>query len=959
MHKANNFKICESKYLASLRGTVTRAIHTKTGAELVHISCSDERENFFAACFRTTPEDDKGIPHILEHIVLEGSKKYPMANAFLEVMKTSMATMLGGATWGDRTVYPCGSLNDEDFLNLTDFLMDAVFHPLLKEESFLKEGYRLEFRESGNPDSDLIHTGIVYNEMKGIENSDDGEVFRKTYQCLFPEGSCGKLSGGESRSIPSSTYKEIKDFHEKYYHPANSILFMLTHLPFEEIASFLDERLSEPAASNPEAHEVLQKKFTEPVAISAPVPGDEKTDCTVMSAWVVNPAGDPVETLALSLLEDILLSDDSSPIKKTLMDSKMGVGLFPWIYNPEDIQKSFYIGLKGVKREQANDVFELIHHSLRVCSEEGLDCTLVNNMLHLKELQMRRMDSNWPFSLTSLICRAWTHRENINHNLDFDYQFKTLRTRIEQNPRYLEEMISTYFIENTHRVDGLFYPDLKFIEKSENQVKNNLTELKQSLTAEEVENVIRQSKRLALHLKEPVTKEELAMLPRLSLSSIPIVQPVLHTEESIKGKPLLSTPMYTADLCYVDLCFDVSNLPMKLFPHLPFFADFITKTGADNKSYLEMAERELLCSGGIQATLTSTTSTVSSTKEYRVILRISGHCLSGDLADMLSLMRTRIFSTELHNQSRVLAVASELTERNRSFLNYKGNVLASLMAQSGLSVGAYISNLLHGIPAYKHISGINKNTVSNEVKALIEIHRYLCKNASQMLAWTGPQKHYEEVKSWFANLPGNDEGCTNQALHNVPSTPISSGITIQGGTAFAAASLLSIPLLHPLAASGMVMIKMLSLGYLWDEIISKNAGYSIKGFLKDGKVSFSSYRDPSPAASIQVFREAGMSGIEKIDLNSRSIENAIIASYKDFESPVRSTQANQIAIERYLKNMDSCYFNKNRTNLLEVNENSIREFAELLAKSAQNMHTCVMADADILTSMGIENRISV
>ena len=960
MKQEPSFKIIQSKFIPSVRSTVTRAVHKESGAELVHVCCEEERENFFSACFKTPPTDDTGIPHIIEHTVLNGSDKFPVKDPFMEMVKSSMATFINAMTYGDRTLYPCGSLNEKDFRNLISVYMDAIFHPLLKEESFMQEGYRLDFEEPGNSESPLVHNGVVYNEMKGAYSDPDSYIERELTRHLYPDGSCGRDSGGDPLAIPSLTYERFKKFYTDHYHPSNCCLFTLTKIPFLEMSEFLGKTLSGFKAPGCSIMTVEQPRLEVPIREDVPVPGGAENNCTVTSAWMVNDAGNPVETLAFSLLEDVLLDDDSSPVKAALLDSELGTGLSGCGYDSDPEQRNFVIGLKGVEREDAEAVFDLIHTTLKSLVENGLNSDLVKNMLHRKELHLKTIGSSWPYAVMSSVCAAWTHGEDILESLDLNFLMESLKENMSSNPRFLEEMIDRFLLKNSHRVDCVFYPDEKHFQEEDETITDALQTMKESITATELHEIALRSKELASSMEKPSTEEALATLPKLSISDVSTDPPsVFHKEIVINGKLFLPTEIQTAGVCFVDLCFDISELPTDLIPHLPFFSNFLSRTGAAGKDYLEMAEAELACSGGIGASVSSISSTATSIDEYRLLLKTNGYCLEEDLSEMLELMKNRLFSPQLDNAERIIMVASELAEHARSALIPKGHVFASMTAQAGLSAASYASNLLHGIPVLQQVAAINGNSVEKEIAAMKAIHKHITEKAPQILAWSGPQEKEDTVSNWLGKLPGSNHGIETHKPPVFPSVPEISGVVIKGGTSFTAAALSGIPSNHPLFGSGYVMMRMLSEGFLWDEIRVKKGAYGAGSSLAGTAITFYSYRDPSPSSSLLTFKNAILNGIEEVDLSRRSVEDSIIASVKGMDPAIRPTMANGLAILRKLKGINIELIAEHKMHLLNVSAESISEFADLLKSRISSIKVCVVGNKDTLNSLKIENRIEI
>lgn len=956
------FKILESKYIPSARGTVTIAEHIVTKTTFIHLHCTEERENFFSACFKTPPTDDTGVPHIIEHCVLAGSEKYPVKDPFMEMIKSSMATFINALTYGDRTVYPCGSLNTKDFKNLISVYMDAVFHPLLKKEIFEQEGYRLDFEEPGNIESSLIHNGVVYNEMTGAYSDPDSYIANILSKNIYPTGSEGKDSGGDPEAITTLTYEEFKTYYTKHYHPTNCCLFALTKLPFDEIANFMGERLYGFKESTTPINYVSQTKFIQPVTNSFPIPTNDSDKCTVISSWMVDDNGKMADILAYSLLEDVLLDNDASPVRKALIDSKLGSGLSMCGYDADSKQKNFLIGLKGVEKKDSQKVFDLINNTLLTAVNEGLDKNLINSMVHRKELYMKKIGGNWPFAMMSTVCSSWVHGQNILEALSLNDILNTLKSDINNNPDMLEKLIQNSLLNNKHRIDSVFYPDNAFFETREKNIQEELQAKKDKMTADELANLAAQSLKLAKQMDEPNTSEQLETLPKLSIADISAEPPSInHKVQMINKKTFLPTEINTGGVCYVDMLFDLSKLPACYHKYLPLFAAMLTRTGTATQNYIELAQEELACSGGISSTSLTNSSTVASINEFILFLKVGSYCLSEDLEKMLNIFTKRISLADFNQPERVLTVTSELLEHSKSSVIPSGHIFANTMAQSGLSAAAHTSNQLSGLPGIKFLSTINNDTIQETIDSLEFIKSFINTNrdAHQILAWSGPESKQTIVSNWLSELTGSKKQYKRTPPPDFTPTSALSGIEINGVTSFSAAVLPGLPIAHPLAAPGIIMMRMLSESFLWDEIRVKKGAYGAGCNLSAAATSFYTYRDPSPANSIRVFNEAISNGFSKLDLKKRAIEDAIIASLKNINPAIRPSMANGIAIIRFIKEMDEKSIIDYRDRILGVDEHSIKEYANFLQQNQSNLRVCVMGSESTLNSLDIKDTIEL
>lgn len=939
------FHIKNSSFLPSIRSTVTQAVHRPTGALLVHLDCPEERENFFAACFRTPPADDTGVPHIIEHSVLNGSWKYPVKDPFMEMVKSSMATFINAMTYGDRTVYPCGSLNRKDFRNLVSVYMDAVFHPLLKEESFMQEGYRLDYsRESGK----LVHNGVVYNEMKGAYTDPDSLMEREIARLLYPGGSCGKDSGGDPPAVAGLTWEAFRDYYESHYTPDNCCLFALTSIPFDEFAGFMDNML--PRGRTGSAEEILQEPFTDPVRREIPVPGSGE-GCTVLSAWMVNQAGDPGESLAFSLLEEVLLEDDSSPVKQALMDSGLGTGLSVCGYDSDPVQRNFIIGLKGVKRSRASQVHELIRRTLEDLSRNGLKGELVRDMLHRKELHLKHTGSGWPMALMGAVTAAWTHGEDICGTLNLDGLLEGLKGKLRENPRFLEDMIRRWLIDNRHRADAVFYPDRRHFKRIEEIEENRLRDMLKNTSEKELKSIRERTGILEAYAAAPNTPDALATLPKLELSDIPpSTGAIYHNLERTGTAVLLTTEIDSRGVCYVDLALDLSDLPEDLVPWASFYGDLITRTGAGGRDHIELAEAELSCSGGISASVKCVTDDFGSIGRSSVILRVSGYCLENDLQEMLAVMEQRILHPDVTHRGRIVTVAGETAEHERSSLIPRGHTFAMLAARAPLSRGHGISNLLHGTPSLKLLDSVDNGNAGKHAEVMGSIRDHIASGVPATAAWTGPASREGMMRNWLKGLPFRPGSISEEKGSEWAGKPARLGLVTGPGTCFAAAALPGLPMGHRLYAPGTVMLRLLSEGYLWDSIRVQRGAYGAGASITGGTVSFYSYRDPSPAESIGFFMNAVQGGIGEVDLTRRSIEDSIVAGMRGTDPPARPAMANGLALARHFRGVTRERTRAHRESLLGVTAEAVQEFAGWLSRSAGGMSLVVMGSEECIAS---------
>ncbi len=945
------FRLLERRFMPGIRSSALRAVHEPSGAELTFFRCPGDREKLFAAVFRTPPEDSTGVPHILEHCVLCGSARFPMKDPFMELVKTSMATYINAVTYDDRTMYPCASLVTKDFFNLVDVYMDAAFHPLLDRSSFLQEGHRLDFLEDGR----TARMGVVYNEMRGAYSDPDDYMERRLRCLLFPGGTYGHCSGGEPDRIPDLTYEAFVGFHKKYYHPGNCCLLAMADIPEEEITGFLGERLEGFAPSPSPARIVTEPGFAGPVRGEYPAPGSGKDGCTVIRAWHMDGGDDPVESLAVSLLDDVLLEGDAAPLKDALTGSGLGTGLAPSGYDCDTAAPTFTAGLRGVKREKAEDVFRLVDTTLRRCAE-GMDPKDTRNFLHRKELVLRRIGQGWAHGIMGVAAKAWAHGRNPLDELDEESHLAGLRLLLDRNPRYMEEMIRRYLLENAGRVDAVFYPDPGRFRRQGRRREKAAEREGEKLGPAGLESLKLQSLSLKVRQETPDSPEAAASLPSLSISDIPREPSYLDYthEERAPGVHLISVPGFTNGVCHLNLSLGVGALPPDDLPLVQLAVETITGTGAGGLSYQEASRRETACSGGIAAGV-SVYEPLGTGGMTIPVAFFNVSCLEGDLPELLALLRDRIVSPALDDVDRVTELGREVEGGLRARFVESVGGFAGLEAMSELRGGIETVRLLKGMPMARATCRLAAGNPSHMSRRLAGIWDRLRLEAPAALAWTGPEKAAGAVMDFLDGLPGTRRPFAPVSLRRDVRSEYRGIVTHSEVAALAGAFPGKEPD-DPMYEPFMVLMASLGNGPLWQRIRERIGAYGVSSWAGPGLLAFSTYRDPSPSESLSAALEIFGDPERHLDLDEKAVRGAVFSTLQKVDPLVRPARAPLAATASFFIGSDREYRRKAWKRLLEVNADSLRRASETVAKGAREAVVCVAANGKTLDGMGIGGR---
>ena len=598
--KLSGFVVKNVKDVEDVRSIAIELEHSKSGARLLHL-LSDDTENLFAVAFRTPPRDNTGLPHILEHTVLCGSQKYPVKDPFVELLKTSLATFLNAMTYPDKTVYPCASMNEKDFFNISSVYCDAAFKPVISEMHFKQEGHHFDFKEQGNTESDLIIKGIVYNEMKGAYSDLDGVIDKEESSKLFTSNEYGNDYGGDPDRIPDLTYEDFVNFHKTYYHPANSFIFIYGNISTEKHLAFLDkEYLSGYDKIEIDTDIKPLEPWNEPRVEKIPYPastGDvPEVDSAITVSWATGESTDAVTTLAMNVLEDYLLGNAAAPLRKAIVDSRLGQDLTNSGYADYQRDTLFTVGIKGTGDDKGDDLLKIIFDTCKEQIENGVDKKMIEAAFHHLEMAALDIPSQYPLRLMDRVYRSWVYEGEPTRNLNLRKNLELLRHEYESDERYFEKLISEKIVENKYRLLMVFYPDVEYNSKKDAEFTERMSIIKEKMSADEMDLIVEDAAKLDAMQQALNSPEALATLPKLSSKDVDKFPPVFESEtiEIDEGK-VLDNKIYSGGINFIHLSLDLSDFDEDLLEFLPVFSDVISKVGAAGLDYAEFAQKEVGC----------------------------------------------------------------------------------------------------------------------------------------------------------------------------------------------------------------------------------------------------------------------------------------------------------------------------------------------------------------------------
>jgi Zn-dependent M16 (insulinase) family peptidase len=573
----NGFKVLRVEVIKAMRLTAYEIEHLKTGAKVLHLHAFD-RENLYAIGFRTPPADSTGLPHILEHSVLAGSEKYPLKDAFKELMRSTMQTFINAFTYPDKTLYPVASQIQADFFNLARVYTDLVLHPRMLRETFLQEGHHLEFSTPGDLKSDLIISGIVYNEMKGAYSSPDSLTYKAIQENLYPDTVYALDSGGDPEVIPTLTYEQFREFHRKYYSPTNARFFIYGDIPTALHLAFLAEMLAGFERVAVDSSIKSQPSFAGPRRVSGvyPVDQDETLENKTMVnlAWMLSENTDFETTILLEILSGLLVGSAASPLRKSLIDSGLGEDMSPVSGIESDLkQLMFCAGLRNAKSADVKAIESLILDTLKKIVACGFDRELIEGILHQVEFHGKEISrGSYPYGITLMggVFQTWLYDGDPLIGLDFSRAIENIRAHLADDPQIFQRLTQKWLLDNPHRLLAVMEPDPDFNQKNEEKLKEKMAAWKAGLTGEQLREIDEQAARLKAFQSAADSSQAEATLPKLKMEDIPREVETIPTQnKSLASVNVLEHDLFTNGIAYVALAFDISPVPADLQLYLP------------------------------------------------------------------------------------------------------------------------------------------------------------------------------------------------------------------------------------------------------------------------------------------------------------------------------------------------------------------------------------------------------
>ncbi len=930
--------------------------HKKSGARIAILSNNDDNKVFYIG-FRTPPEDETGVPHIIEHTTLCGSKKFPVKDPFIELAKGSLNTFLNAMTYPDKTVYPVASCNDQDFKNLMDVYLDAVFNPNITkyEEIFKQEGWHYELT---GKDDELKINGVVYNEMKGAYSSPDEVLSSQIYRSLFPDNTYSKDSGGNPEYIPKLTYEAYLDFYHKYYHPSNSYIYLYGDMDVVERLEWLDKEylsLYDYKKVNSEINK--QPAFDEIKNVEAQYSitmDDSQENKTYLSYnRVVGDTLDEMLYQAFDVLDYALVSSPGAPVKQALIDAGIGDDVYG-SYDAGILQPVFSFVAKNANASQADEFESIIENTLKEVVKTGINKEALLAGINSSEFKFREADfGQFPkgllFGLNCLDSWLFDDMKPFIH-LECLGTFAKLRKAVDTD--YFEKLIQEYLLDNTHGSSVTVKPKRGLGNEREEALAKELSDYKASLSDEEIKKLIEDTEHLKKYQEEPSSDEDLRKLPMLTRADMKKnAMPFSNIEDELLDVKVVRHDIESNGIDYISFLFDAGDFAQSELGYLGFFTNALGLVSTEKYSYTDLANATNIYTGGI-STGTASHPDIKDRNNFVFKFEVKLKVLEKNLDKALELMEQMLLSSDFTDTKRLGELVAQIKARLQANLSSSGHLVAAMRSMSSFSRYALYQDELKGVAFYRSICHIEKElsespkSVSDKLAA---IAKKLFARNRMLISFTGNNEAYGNAKPSLEKvIAGFDKmsAVGNQAeVHfNTAKEAFIDASQIQ----YVAKTGDFICEGYEYTGALRLLRIILSYDYLWINVRVKGGAYGcMNTFLRSGESYFVSYRDPNLSDTLDVYDRIP-EYIKSFSPDERDMTKYIIGTFSALDTPMNPEAKGSRSLSAYLEGITYEQIQKERNEILNAQPEDIRRLADLVEAVLKKDSICVIGNENMI-----------
>ena len=930
--------------------------HKKSGARIAILSNNDDNKVFYIG-FRTPPEDETGVPHIIEHTTLCGSKKFPVKDPFIELAKGSLNTFLNAMTYPDKTVYPVASCNDQDFKNLMDVYLDAVFNPNITkyEEIFKQEGWHYELT---GKDDELKINGVVYNEMKGAYSSPDEVLSSQIYRSLFPDNTYSKDSGGNPEYIPKLTYEAYLDFYHKYYHPSNSYIYLYGDMDVVERLEWLDkEYLSQYEYKKVNSEINKQPAFDEIKNVEAQYSitmDDSQENKTYLSYnRVVGDTLDEMLYQAFDVLDYALVSSPGAPVKQALIDAGIGDDVYG-SYDAGILQPVFSFVAKNANASQADEFESIIENTLKEVVKTGINKEALLAGINSSEFKFREADfGQFPkgllFGLNCLDSWLFDDMKPFIHLECLD-TFAKLRRAVDTD--YFEKLIQEYLLDNTHGSSVTVKPKRGLGNEKEEALAKELSDYKASLSDEEIKKLIEDTEHLKKYQEEPSSDEDLRKLPMLTRADMKKnAMPFSNIEDELLDVKVVRHDIESNGIDYISFLFDAGDFEQSELGYLGFFTNALGLVSTEKYSYTDLANATNIYTGGI-STGTASHPDIKDRNNFVFKFEVKLKVLEKNLGKELELMEQMLLTSDFTDTKRLGELVAQIKARLQANLSSSGHLVAAMRSMSSFSRYALYQDELKGIAFYRSICRIEKELSESPERVsdkLAAIAKKLFARNRMLISFTGNNEAYGNAKPSLEKvIAGFNKMSTIGKQAEVHFNTAKEAFVDASQIQYVAKTGDFVCEGYEYTGALRLLRIILSYDYLWINVRVKGGAYGcMNTFLRSGESYFVSYRDPNLSDTLDVYDRIP-EYIKSFSPDERDMTKYIIGTFSALDTPMNPEAKGSRSLSAYLEGITYEQIQKERDEILNAQPEDIRRLADLVEAVLKKDSICVIGNENMI-----------
>ena len=940
------FKLISIEQIKDINSTLYQYEHLKSGGKVVYLA-NDDTNCCFAIGFRTLPEDSTGVCHIIEHSLLCGSKKYPLKEPFVNLLKGSLATFLNAFTAYDWTMYPFASQTPKDFDNILSIYLDAVFNPIcmVDEKPFLQEGWHLELLNENDTPS---YKGVVYNEMKGAMSSVDEVLVQATLQAMYKDTFYRHNSGGDPDVIPTLTYQAYKDFYHRHYTPQNAMTYFYGALNIEEKLKFLDEEyFSKFEKSEKEIVIVPQKpyidlNYQQDYEIGE---NEEVKDNTYMSlCYGLDHYKNYEEYLAMNILSDALLSKNDSPLKKALLDAKLGQNIEARI-DDDNIIPALHIYLQKTnpnKKEAFKQVFE---DEVRKLVNKGIDKELllatINHMEFVeKEMDTGRMPKGLILAMTMM--GSFNYNTDLKEHLEFSSHFAKYKAELHNN--YFEKLLEKYILNSNHHVQVVINPNPSLANEKKKAMDEKMEEIKNSMSEAEKKNLVKQTNELLAYQNKVDTKEELATLPKLKIKDIPSTINYLETKKTKdNGMKTITHEVSTNGIAYLRMYFDVNKVEFEDLPYVYLLRNLLLNVSTSKYDVNKLNNIAKTYLGDLSFSLNTTS---INKDKFIPTFKVSVSSLNENVSYIPTLINEVLLHSKFTKKEVKQVVVQLANELKQHIIGNGMQIAMKLSASCYDSEAAYITSCSMGPKVYEFFNNLAKNynhkEVSNKLK---EVSNRLFNKYNVTVSMSGNKETLQLLKDKVKEIK-----LPRKSYENVLKVKLSNesknALSIPSGVSYNSLSANLENIKETFKGSAVVLMQIVNYDYLWAEIRVKGGAYGCGLSIgRNNNVSIGSYRDPNVKSTYEAFKNI-VNYLDGFKASKEEFRSYVIGSMSNFDAPLSIPSLINAWDINYLANYTKKDKLALKKDILRTTLKDIKAYKEVFVKLLENSSEYTIGNQD-------------